>query len=53
MWQIDLLENPTIEDVVLLSAVLDEVNHKSIAVFKDLGTLSTMHGGPMLSPTSS
>jgi exosome complex exonuclease DIS3/RRP44 len=31
--QIDLLENPTIEDVVLLSVMLDEVKNKNLSVF--------------------
>ncbi|OEL23703.1 Exosome complex exonuclease RRP44-like protein A [Dichanthelium oligosanthes] len=41
LHQIDLLENPTIEDVVLLSVVLDEVKNKNLAVFNRIKALCT------------
>ncbi|CAL4937449.1 unnamed protein product [Urochloa decumbens] len=39
LHQIDLLENPAIEDVVLLSVVLDEVKNKNLAVFNRIKAL--------------
>jgi len=39
--QIDLLENPAIEDVVLLSVVLEEVKNKNLAVFNRIKALCT------------
>lgn len=39
MLQIDLLENPAIDDVVLLSVVLDEVKNKNLAVFNRIKAL--------------
>jgi exosome complex exonuclease DIS3/RRP44 len=39
--QIDLLENPAIEDVVLLSVVLDEVKNKNLSVFNRIKALCT------------
>ena len=39
--QIDLLENPAIEDVVLLSVVLEEVKNKILAVFNRIKALCT------------
>nr|CAB3502140.1 unnamed protein product [Digitaria exilis] len=41
LHQIDLLENPAIEDVVLLSVVLDEVKNKNLAVFNRIKALCT------------
>lgn len=38
-FQIDLLENPAIDDVVVLSVVLDEVKNKSLAVYNRLRAL--------------
>lgn len=32
-WQIDLLENPAIDDVVVLSIVLEEVKNKNLSVY--------------------
>ncbi|XP_035820971.1 splicing factor U2AF-associated protein 2 [Zea mays] len=37
--QIDLLENPVIEDVVLLSVMLDEVKNKNLSVFNRIKAL--------------
>ena len=37
--QIDLLENPAIEDVVLLSVMLDEVKNKNLSVFNRIKAL--------------
>lgn len=37
--QIDLLENPAIDDVVVLSVVLEEVKNKNISVYNRLRTL--------------
>ncbi|KAJ7944036.1 Exosome complex exonuclease [Quillaja saponaria] len=37
--QIDLLENPAIDDVVVLSVVLDEVKNKNMAVYNRLRAL--------------
>uniref|UniRef100_A0A0D9VP30 S1 motif domain-containing protein n=1 Tax=Leersia perrieri TaxID=77586 RepID=A0A0D9VP30_9ORYZ len=39
LHQIDLLENPAIDDVVLLSVVLDEVKNKNLAVFNRIKAL--------------
>ncbi|KAL2522031.1 ribonuclease II family protein [Forsythia ovata] len=39
LHQIDLLENPAIEDVVVLSIVLEEVKNKNIAVYNRLRAL--------------
>ncbi|KAG8073299.1 hypothetical protein GUJ93_ZPchr0006g45558 [Zizania palustris] len=39
LHQIDLLENPAIEDVVLLSVVLDEVKNKNLSVFNRIKAL--------------
>uniref|UniRef100_A0A0E0K8A6 Uncharacterized protein n=1 Tax=Oryza punctata TaxID=4537 RepID=A0A0E0K8A6_ORYPU len=39
LHQIDLLENPAIDDVVLLSVVLDEVRNKNLAVFNRIKAL--------------
>jgi exosome complex exonuclease DIS3/RRP44 len=39
--QIDLLENPAIEDVVVLSVVLDEVKNKNLSVYNRLKALCT------------
>jgi hypothetical protein len=36
LWQIDLLENPAIDDVVVLSIVLDEVKNKNLSVYNRL-----------------
>jgi exosome complex exonuclease DIS3/RRP44 len=41
LLQIDLLENPAIEDVVVLSVVLDEVKNKNLSVYNRLKTLCT------------
>ncbi|VAI10162.1 unnamed protein product [Triticum turgidum subsp. durum] len=41
LHQIDLLENPAIEDVVVLSVVLDEVKNKNLSVYNRLKTLCT------------
>lgn len=38
-FQIDLLENPAIDDVVVLSVVLEEVKNKNIAVYNRLRAL--------------
>lgn len=32
-WQIDLLENPAIDDVVMLSIVLEEVKNKNMSIY--------------------
>ncbi|CAI9110453.1 OLC1v1010476C1 [Oldenlandia corymbosa var. corymbosa] len=37
--QIDLLENPAIDDVVVLSVVLQEVNNKNISIYNRLRSL--------------
>jgi exosome complex exonuclease DIS3/RRP44 len=37
--QIDLLENPAIDEVVVLSVVLEEVKHKNVAVYNRLRAL--------------
>ncbi|KAJ6809856.1 exosome complex exonuclease RRP44-like protein A [Iris pallida] len=42
--QIDLLENPAIDNVVVLSVVLDEVRNKNLAVFNRLKALCTNTG---------
>ncbi|XP_020094841.1 exosome complex exonuclease RRP44 homolog A isoform X1 [Ananas comosus] len=39
--QIDLLENPAIEDVVVLSVVLEEVKNKNLAVYNRIKALCT------------
>ncbi|ONK57230.1 uncharacterized protein A4U43_C10F17940 [Asparagus officinalis] len=39
--QIDLLENPAIDEVVVLSVVLEEVKHKNLAVYNRLKALCT------------
>ncbi|EXB95112.1 Exosome complex exonuclease [Morus notabilis] len=39
--QIDLLENPAIDDVVLLSIVLEEVKNRNLSVYNRLRALST------------
>lgn len=39
--QIDLLENPAIDDVVVLSVVLEEVRNKNLAVYNRLKALCT------------
>uniref|UniRef100_A0A804MK26 RRM domain-containing protein n=1 Tax=Zea mays TaxID=4577 RepID=A0A804MK26_MAIZE len=39
LHQIDLLENPVIEDVVLLSVMLDEVKNKNLSVFNRIKAL--------------
>ncbi|GMJ07855.1 Rrp44 homolog A, EMBRYO DEFECTIVE 2763 [Hibiscus trionum] len=41
LQQIDLLENPVIDNVVLLSVVLDEVKNKNMAVYNRIRALST------------
>ncbi|OMO55680.1 Ribonuclease II/R [Corchorus capsularis] len=41
LHQIDLLENPAIDNVVLLSVVLDEVKNKNMAVYNRIRALST------------
>ncbi|XP_007046470.2 PREDICTED: exosome complex exonuclease RRP44 homolog A [Theobroma cacao] len=41
LHQIDLLENPAIDNVVLLSVVLDEVKNKNMAVHNRIRALST------------
>ncbi|XP_065004841.1 exosome complex exonuclease RRP44 homolog A-like [Musa acuminata AAA Group] len=39
--QIDLLENPAVDDVVVLSVVLEEVRNKNLAVYNRLKALCT------------
>ncbi|KAL6507632.1 Exosome complex exonuclease RRP44 A [Orobanche gracilis] len=39
LHQIDLLENPAIDDVVVLSVVLEEVKNKNLAVYNRLRAL--------------
>ncbi|GBG71084.1 hypothetical protein CBR_g8384 [Chara braunii] len=39
--QIDLLENPAITDVVILSVVMEEVQHKNLSVYNRLRALVT------------
>ncbi|XP_042385217.1 exosome complex exonuclease RRP44 homolog A-like [Zingiber officinale] len=39
--QIDLLENPKIDDVVVLSVVLEEVRHKNLSVYNRVKALCT------------
>ncbi|WOL07345.1 exosome complex exonuclease [Canna indica] len=41
LHQIDLLENPAIDDVVVLSVVLEEVRNKNLSVFNRLKALCT------------
>ncbi|KAK9013098.1 hypothetical protein V6N11_041119 [Hibiscus sabdariffa] len=41
LQQIDLLENPAIDNAVLLSVVLDEVKNKNMAVYNRIRALST------------
>lgn len=41
LHQIDLLENPAIEDVVVLEVVADEVKNKNLSVYNRLRTLCT------------
>lgn len=38
-WQIDLLENPAIDDVVILSVVLEEIKNKNLAVYNRVRAL--------------
>ncbi|KAM7260331.1 hypothetical protein ACFE04_016072 [Oxalis oulophora] len=40
--QIDLLENPAIHDVVLLTVVLDEVKNKNLSVYNRIRALSSI-----------
>ncbi|RHN51515.1 putative exoribonuclease II [Medicago truncatula] len=42
--QIDLLENPAIDDVVVLSIVLDEVKNKNLSVYLERGNFSALFG---------
>lgn len=37
--QIDLLENPAIDDVVVLSVVLDEVKNRNLSVYNRIRAL--------------
>lgn len=39
LLQIDLLENPAIDDVVMLSVVLDEVKNKNMGVYNRVRAL--------------
>lgn len=39
VFQIDLLENEAIDDVVILSVVLDEVKNKNLGVYNRLRAL--------------
>ncbi|PIN02756.1 Exosomal 3'-5' exoribonuclease complex, subunit Rrp44/Dis3 [Handroanthus impetiginosus] len=39
LHQIDLLENPAIDDVVVLSVVLEEVKHKNLSVYNRIRAL--------------
>lgn len=41
IMQIDLLESPAIDDVVVLSVVLEEVRNKNLAVYNRLKALCT------------
>lgn len=41
IMQIDLLENPAVDDVVVLSVVLEEVRNKNLAVYNRLKALCT------------
>jgi len=39
LFQIDLIENPAIDDVVVLSVVLNEVRNKNMSVYNRLRAL--------------
>lgn len=43
-FQIDLLENPAIDEVVVLSVVLEEVKNKNLSVYNRLRALCSNSG---------